>query len=621
MDMKSNIPKDHIGIFRDTLRKHGSKVNYYYYATEKGQLPLRNETRWYENITEAKELLEKVITRAQSNLTTISLSNGLQSKKRKLVPPPNESGLKPSEALALENKSLFSTIDNVLTSSSDCHRPPTKLDYFDSPEARLLFAMPEDESTRQSINVQIGILQAANDGDKGYISVLDGGEEIDEDTLTERFKHNLRQKCQILTLALQLALEQMNGWTWTKCCEMSVKVANRMGISITKNADTVKRWYRHFREKRKFIVSVRQKHNLPPFLELNPDVCSAIKKYACSNLNRLSVEAVVEYIHHTVLPQIARNEMEENNNLHIGEEEMKKIILQCYGLTKLCPSTVYKWMKQLGFKYEPQRKGYYVDGHEKPATIAYRKDFVQRYLTEEVQMFRWIQITEEEAVRLEEMGVIKPNAGYRYNQPLTGLPMREYHVDTCDLFQERMNREEKFGGRPSVRRDQTKKMIIKIGHDEAIVKQFTLSKKSWYGPNGEAALLPKEEGLGIMLSGLMSREFGWGFPMSPEELVMVNQKRLNENYLDAQSAIEKRGNAAKPPLTTSPFVLEFEYGINAQGYWSYEHMVMQLEDCIDCLTVLYPNIDFVFLLDHSCGHDRQREDGLNVAKMSKSFWG
>ncbi len=149
--------------------------------------------------------------------------------------------------------------------------------------------------------------------------------------------------------------------------------------------------------------------------------------------------------------------MEENNNLHIGEEEMKKIILQCYGLTKLCPSTVYKWMKQLGFKYEPQRKGYYVDGHEKPARIAYRKDFVQRYLTEEVQMFRWIPITEEEAVRLEEMGVIKPNAGYRYNQPLAGLPMREFHVDTCDLFQERMNREEKFGGRPSVRRDQTKK--------------------------------------------------------------------------------------------------------------------------------------------------------------------
>jgi hypothetical protein len=66
-------------------------------------------------------------------------------------------------------------------------------------------------------------------------------------------------------------------------------------------------------------------------------------------------------------------------------------------------------------------------------------------------------------------------------------------------------------------------MIVKIGHDEAIIKQFTLSKKTWYGSNGEAALLPKEEGLGIMLSGLMSRDLGWGFPMSPEQLQMVNQ--------------------------------------------------------------------------------------------------
>jgi hypothetical protein len=91
--------------------------------------------------------------------------------------------------------------------------------------------------------------------------------------------------------------------------------------------------------------------------------------------------------------------MEENNNAHIGEDDMKKIILHCYGLTKLCPSMVYKWMRPLGFTYEPKRKGYYVDGHKKPMTVVYRKDFVQRYLMEEVQMYRWIQIAEEEAVR------------------------------------------------------------------------------------------------------------------------------------------------------------------------------------------------------------------------------
>jgi hypothetical protein len=81
------------------------------------------------------------------------------------------------------------------------------------------------------------------------------------------------------------------------------------------------------------------------------------------------------------------------------------------------------------------------------------------------------------------------------------------------------------------------------------------------------------------------------------------------------------GNTKKTALTSSPFVLEFEYGANAEGYWVYEHMVLQLEDCVDCLKVLCPEIDFLFMLDHSCGHDRQREDGLNVENMNKSYGG
>ena len=363
--------------------------------------------------------------------------------------------LRTSETPAPEDRPLSSAIIGVSTSSYDHHCPATTtpIDYFDSPEANHLFATKDDETTRQSVNAQIAVLMSANDGATGYLSILDGGEELDEDTLTDRFKHSIRQKCLVLTLALRLALEQMNGWTWTMCCEVAIKVATRMGVSITRNADTVKKWYRHFRSKRKFIVPTRHKHNLPPLLELNPDICSAIKKYACSNLNILTIELVAEYIHHTILPEMAWKEMVEqssNNKPTLSQEETEKAILRRYGLTKLCPSTVYKWMKLLGFKYELQHKGYYVDGHEKPATVAYRKDFVSRYLTEEVQMFRWIQITKEESEKLEDEGKIAKNTGYVYNHPQTNLPWVEYHVDTCDEFQRRMNEEQAFGGWPSV---------------------------------------------------------------------------------------------------------------------------------------------------------------------------
>lgn len=54
--------------------------------------------------------------------------------------------------------------------------------------------------------------------------------------------------------------------------------------------------------------------------------------------------------------------------------------------------TVYKWMEHLGFRYQPRKKCYYVDGHEKTEVIAYRRNFVRRYFKQEQRMFRWIQL-------------------------------------------------------------------------------------------------------------------------------------------------------------------------------------------------------------------------------------
>ena len=74
------------------------------------------------------------------------------------------------------------------------------------------------------------------------------------------------------------------------------------------------------------------------------------------------------------------------------DNELQKI-LGNYGLTSICPSTIYRWMNLLGFKYEQRRKCYYVYGHKKSATVEYCKAFVEYYLTYEHQMFHWIQVT------------------------------------------------------------------------------------------------------------------------------------------------------------------------------------------------------------------------------------
>ncbi len=79
-------------------------------------------------------------------------------------------------------------------------------------------------------------------------------------------------------------------------------------------------------------------------------------------------------------------------------------------------------------------------------------------------MFHWIKLTQEDAKALEEKGIMQKGIGYRYNQPETGYRRVEYHVDTGDLLQQRMNEETIFGGKQSVRYGSGQMLII-LGHD------------------------------------------------------------------------------------------------------------------------------------------------------------
>ena len=82
-------------------------------------------------------------------------------------------------------------------------------------------------------------------------------------------------------------------------------------------------------------------------------------------------------------------------------------------------------------------------------------------------------------------------------------------------------------------------------------------------------------------------------------------------------------NAQKKPLTAekSPFVV-LEYGENRERYWIYAHMVLQFEDVVDVLQMLYSKSDFVFLFDHSAvQNSKQLIDGLNQLYITIIFGG
>ena len=61
---------------------------------------------------------------------------------------------------------------------------------------------------------------------------------------------------------------------------------------------------------------------------------------------------------------------------------------------------------------------------------------------------------------------------------------------------------------------------------------------------------------------------------------------------DEEAASYLSGTKNKEPLTESPFVRYLNYGAGKDGYWTYRHMVLQIEDCVDCLKFLYPRFQY-----------------------------
>lgn len=187
--------------------------------------------------------------------------------------------------------------------------------------------------------------------------------------------------------------------------------------------------------------------------------------------------------------------------------------------------------------------------------------------------------------------------------------------------------------------------LIIFGQDEAIYRQFMMNSKLWAGRGGKQTIRPKDPGQGLMISAIKSRAFGWIRELSDEDMVKVNLFRRNvrNTYDDEAAAIKVTGSKTKKDLDKAKFMIVFDYGNNAEGYWTYDRMVIQLEDCIDIMDALHssppedvdaqrrchmtrvPNattellrhFDYAFGFDHSQGHDRKRPDALDVNELRK----
>ena len=193
----------------------------------------------------------------------------------------------------------------------------------------------------------------------------------------------------------------------------------------------------------------------------------------------------------------------------------------------------------------------------------------------------------------------------------------EWHQDPTGIY----NRQEK---KPttSIRVSVRCQPIMIVGQNESVFAQYLLGSKTWVGLKGQRPLLPKSEGDGFMLSAFVSREFGFGRDLSDNELAKINhEKRIGKTYIDTEAALEVLKTTQKPMLRESPFVRYLYIGANNDNYRNSFHMSVQMEGVVDCLRILYPEYDVVFLFDHSQGHARKRNGALNAIQMLRAYGG
>ena len=81
-------------------------------------------------------------------------------------------------------------------------------------------------------------------------------------------------------------------------------------------------------------------------------------------------------------------------------------LLSMLDLKTVCINTVYKWIKDLGFHYDVNKRCYYTDGHERSDVVEDREDrFLDSYFNYEIQSHRWVQLIELDAIQLEKIGI------------------------------------------------------------------------------------------------------------------------------------------------------------------------------------------------------------------------
>jgi hypothetical protein len=449
------------------------------------------------------------------------------------------------------------------------------------------------------------------------------------------FRQEITERALYLRASLGIALK-VDGLkatlNWKDCIGEAIKAMQNAGFTrLQKSTQPVQAWFRQFRDhglnskERQFPNFLRMRKKGSLLLLKHPALKQKISAYINENLETLSAAKLSEVILKKLIPNYINEEalclppLDDALVDELEDNAVQRFLLDC-SIKKLCERTCLSIMHDLGASFGTHKKGFYNNTHEQQ--LEHRVKYVWSYLFDielKAPHFVKLPLSEVEKLKREE----KLHADFE-GQSFTqdGQEWRQFHVDCCKEFSDLLL-ETPLDGRYSVDLDLEEPHYILMGQDESVVSQYEMTSRAWKGTKGQQSMRPKSKGKGIMMSGIVSRVFGWDPLVTVEQLAEINEQRKDTEYFDTEAALEVNATTKKPVLTMDglPFLVFLEIGANSEGWWTGANMHLLVEDLGDCMKVMYPGKTYLLFTDWSQGHARKRPDALKASDMNKGFGG
>ena len=173
-----------------------------------------------------------------------------------------------------------------------------------------------DESLQEAVQRRIKLLQSVFENEDGWRNVI---MERDADNYCTKAEIlEIRQRATFLCRAYQLALTNMNRWTWHRCCDETCKPVSSLGLNQASFYKAVAIWNQVFRKVKWFphpnpYVQCGQRP-LPRLLEVSSNAKNQIVAFGIIKLAMLTIEKVHDHIICKVILRLTKTWMQEHDD-------------------------------------------------------------------------------------------------------------------------------------------------------------------------------------------------------------------------------------------------------------------------------------------------------------------